>query len=180
MQRYGVTWFSHIAQPWPATLEVKLSHVITRLAWSRVGYGEPGWFGGTLLCVKYKLSKCLFCLAGRGRNFVFLEIEENQDNQTAVSNEHPFSIAPRKQKILVILILGTSADIIMFSDIPIFLSTNQDFTQPSLCGTREIEGRWPDKPLKDSEWWRVCLSGTRLGCFQSFRDVWICLGSMPA
>ena len=74
-----------------------------------------------------------------GQKFLFLEIEENQNNQTAVSNEHPFSIAARKQKNLVVLIVGTSADIIMFSDIPISLSNNQDFTKPSLCGAREIE-----------------------------------------
>ncbi len=62
--------------------------------------------------------------------FFFLKIEENQEIQTAVSNEYPFSIAPRKQN-LVGYTRHHSVDIIMdimFSDIPISLSTNHDFT----------------------------------------------------
>ena len=65
------------------------SHVVTRLAWSGVGYGERGWFVGTL-CVNSSASGC----------FVFLKIEENQENQIAVSNEHLFSTAPRKQNLV--------------------------------------------------------------------------------
>ena len=35
-------------------------HVVTRLAWSAVGYGERGSFGGTLLCVNYSSARSGF------------------------------------------------------------------------------------------------------------------------
>ena len=105
--------------------------VFTRLAWSGFGYGELIWRYPALSKMStIQLSKCLFCFGGE-RNFFFLKIEEHPENQTTFSNERPFSIPPRKQKnwLDILGILGTSVDIIdiiMFSDIPISLSTNQD------------------------------------------------------
>ena len=95
----ALAWFTH-PTAMASNFRSETIHVATRLlvAWSAVGYGERGWFGGTLLCVNY--SSASGCFVWGGRNLFFLKIEEHQENQATVSNEHPFSIAPRKQNLV--------------------------------------------------------------------------------
>ena len=61
----------------------------------------------------------------------------------------------------------------MFSDIPISLSNNQDFTQPSLCGAREIEVDGRRNHWKTRNGDESVSRGTRSGASNCFRDVWM-------
>ena len=59
----ALAWFT-LRTAMASNFRSETIHVVTRLAWSVVGYGERGWFGGTLLCVNYSSAGSGFVWVG--------------------------------------------------------------------------------------------------------------------
>ena len=78
----------------------------------------------TLLCVNYSSATSGFVLGGE--TFDSWKLSKIKETKLLFQMNILFQLRHENKTWLVIL--GTSVDIIMFSDFPISLSTNQDFT----------------------------------------------------